>query len=357
MLIRDPRGPRLAGLPISVSEVWGGSRVPPGWIPADVGDSGIRWIRTSLDTGPEFFTRWLARHRAAHPSPREFETKLGDLERGVAHLPEVEPAGLICHLTRCGSTLVSNALATLENVRVFNEVDWFDRKMLAAKSPSRYISLDAVRALRDLTKVLAYCFGPETSSLVIKCAAAGNAGLKGAKVLWPDIRWVMIVRHPTEILVSLLDRFPKAFLDWYVGATECPYGTVPPEVLCNGIPDFLAWAVGRMCEEALSQTDSNCMIVDYGDLSPACVSGIATHLNLSDRCRRDSTFQDVFRVHAKRPEEIFMDDTLSKRERASDEIKNAVDRWAMPQYTSLLGSARRHTARSHEKPVCRLNQL
>jgi hypothetical protein len=346
MLIKDGRGSRLPGVPDSRDAVsWDTSRLPEGWVPADIGTSSIRWVRTASDvTSESFFPRWLARVRAAIPPPLEFETNRDDLGQSVAHLPSVEPSGIICHVTRCGSTLVSNALSTLENVRTLSEVGWLDKMMLAASGPSEYWARDAADSLRHLTKILAYYRGSNAPSLVIKCGIWGAAALKGIKSLWPSTPLVMITRNPVEVIVSNLQGLPTALRDWYTSSEECPFGPVPSEIIRAGVPEFLAWIVGQMYNEALAQLDAGSLVLDYKDISPESVSAVARHFNLSVCSDHDGVFRNVFRFHAKRPGELFADDTYVRRQSAGSEITDAAERLAVPRYISLLDSALRYRA-------------
>lgn len=109
---------RREALEPSTKLAWSdGEYLPLGWLPAGIGTATVRWIRVgSQSPSDPFFERWLAALRNRVPPPREHETELSSLAQSVAHLPEVEPAGVIFHVSRCGSTLLTNALSSGEDV-------------------------------------------------------------------------------------------------------------------------------------------------------------------------------------------------------------------------------------------------
>ena len=342
MLVTDNRPPRWPGVRPSDTVTWDPSRVPEGWLPTDLDAFSVRWMRAPSEVSSEsFFQQWVAHARATLPHPRELETDTTQLEQMVSHCPPVIPAGVICHVTRCGSTLASNALAMVENVRTLSEVPWLDKLMNAVAERPHYWSTQAADRLRHLMKVLAYYRGTTPPALVIKCGIAGVVGLRGIKSLWASIPWVMITRNPVEVVHSNLERPPKAILDWYSGAVSCPFGLPPADATDAGVPGLLAWVVGRICAEATAQLDPTCMVLDYSEISPGAVSAVARHFGLPVVDASDVQISKAFKYHAKRPGELFVDDTCHKQTTASDVVRRAVDKWALTEYQRLLDSGHR----------------
>src|SRR5271170_2236904 len=88
---------------------WTSERIAPGWIPIDIDGLRpvVRWMnvgKTSL-SAPTFEGSVAILRRDNRP---ELETGHSLLASGTMHLPEVEPAGIIFHMTRCGSTLLAS---------------------------------------------------------------------------------------------------------------------------------------------------------------------------------------------------------------------------------------------------------
>src|SRR5580658_7118041 len=89
-----------------------------GWLPVAIGGRylTVRWLQFGNKALSEPFFEWsVAALRDGLPDAAEFETSIAELAKGDA-APPVLPAGIIVHVTRCGSTLVLNALRAAENV-------------------------------------------------------------------------------------------------------------------------------------------------------------------------------------------------------------------------------------------------
>lgn len=129
-----------------------------GWLPTDIGDghSVIRWISANGQVPSGFFSAWVAKLRASTPPQPEIETDRSALGRAVETLPVVVPAGIIFHVSRCGSTLIANALACVDKVLCLNEPPAFNHMLHLATSPCTYWAKVASDTLRDLTTLFAY---------------------------------------------------------------------------------------------------------------------------------------------------------------------------------------------------------
>ena len=171
MLIRDTRiSLRNDGTRLHSNET---NLVTRGWLPWRIAENSaiIRWIEPLVsDADERFFSEpifeWcVARARARIPRPRELDTDLSVLRAAASRLPEVLPAGIIFHVSRCGSTLVSNALSVASEVVVLSEVPAVDQMMDMAESSEPYWAETGRQGLRDLVSVFAHHRGalPRTS--------------------------------------------------------------------------------------------------------------------------------------------------------------------------------------------------
>ncbi len=337
MLILNNRRLPLQYLSAAEEKAWSGEEpVPPGWLPAAIGSGTIRWIRvgSQFPTAP-VFEKWVAALRASLPTPRENETDLCSLAQSVAHLSEVEPAGIIFHVSRCGSTLLSNALSAGENVLALNEASAIDHAMQLAANSGAHKRAGAA-ALTGLCKAFARYRGSSAQPLVVKTGMAAVARLRAVRSIWPNVPCVMLIREPLEVAISNLQGPPKALLEWYEAPSAC-FAKVPDEALAGGIAEFCAWAVGRMCSEALEQLDDKCLLLDYRDLTPNAALRVAElfSVRLTDEGRE--RLRRAFLFDAKRGGE-FAPDGDRKKKAAKASLVESVDRWARGPYEDLLRS-------------------
>ena len=339
MLIVSKRRPAMHYLPApGENVVWSGvERLPPGWLPAGIGSGTIRWIRVGSQspTAP-VFEKWVAALRASLPTPRENETDLSSLAQSLAHLPEVEPAGIIFHVSRCGSTLLSNALSAGENVLAVNEASAIDQAMRLAANPGPRGMRTGAAALTGLCKAFAHYRGSPAQHLIVKTGMAAVARLRAVRSIWPNVPCVMLTRDPLEVAVSNLQGPPKALLEWYEVPSTC-FADVPDEALACGIAEFCAWAVGRICSEALEQLDDKCLLLDYRDLTPSAALRVAEFFSVRLTDEGRDSLRGAFLFDAKRGGE-FAPDADRKKKAAKASLVESVGRWARGPYEDLLRS-------------------
>jgi hypothetical protein len=333
----DPRGPNPSKA---------GHEAPRGWLPwrIDEGTGVTRWIETDFPGFSDpflcepFFGWCVARARVKVPPRRELETDLSALRAAASQLPEVQPAGIIFHVSRCGSTLVSNALAFAHNALVLSEVASFDQMMSMAGSPVPYWSRTGRQGLRDLTTVFAHYRGLPPRQVVVKAGLGKTLDLGTVRAVWPDVPYVVMIRAPLEVVVSNVIKPPTQLQLWYQEPQWCPLGVPPPVVLDRGPREFCAWVLGRVYQEALRQLDEKCAVLDYRDLTVDSVLRVAARFDLRIPAERLGLFRETFVFDAKAPGKEFQSDIETKRRAADPELLDATKRWVLASYDGLLGS-------------------
>lgn len=315
--------------------------VPPGWIPADIGHATIRWIWVGSGEPTEpLFDSWMASERGRVPVPREHETEFEALTQNVAHLRDVAPAGVIFHVSRCGSTLLSNIVSAAEGVFVVSESPAFERMIRVAARPESFASEAGARALADLSKAFGYYRGSPAQQLVLKTGLSTAVAWAAVRRVWPEVPCVMLVRDPAEVVISNVQGPSRTLLEWYNNPAACSAGTVPTEVIGRGLDVFCAWLIGRVCSAALEHMDERCLLLDYRDLTAETAIRIAEFFSLGLADDRRNDIDRIFLYDSKRGYE-FEPDTDRKKRAATESITESVARWALDPYQLLLKSERR----------------
>src|SRR5580704_14982844 len=96
-----------------------------GWLPIAllprVEPPSARWIQLAdLALSEPFFHQSVKRFRESVPRPTEVLAPLSSVGEIGCYMP-ARPAGLIFHMSRCGSTLIGNVLRTARRVVVISE--------------------------------------------------------------------------------------------------------------------------------------------------------------------------------------------------------------------------------------------
>ena len=235
------------------------------------------------------------------------------------------PDGIIAHLSRCGSTLVSQLLASRGDVTAWSEPPVVDQVVRCAAAGS--CGVDAVRA------VLGEFAAAGRPSSIVKLDAWTTLDLPVVRQAAPTVPVVMLIRDPLEVLVSHSRRR---------GYHMIP-GTLPAALLRLpldrplGLDEYGAVVLGRILEAAYSALadDPAALVVDYTEL-PDAAERITGHFGLATTPEQARAMATAAARDAKNPVLSFAPDTEAKRRAATREMRDGVDRWARPWYERLL---------------------
>jgi Sulfotransferase family len=307
------------------------------WVPVH-----IRWRAN----GPAVEWRWFDDVRFTDPFFDEtVEEALArpfslvfPIETGIETLREaaagaVPQAGFVYHLSRCGSTLVTQMLAASPRNLVLSEPPPVDQ-VLQAKLHG---VPDDVRAewLRAMLGALGRPRGAE-ERLFVKLDTWHVVDLPFVVSVFPDVPWIFVFRDPVEILVSHLSRV--------TGPQMIP-GVIPPEVLGLGyeslqeidLTEYAARVLGRVASEAADQASTGRgLLVDYRELPEAMTGAVAAHFGLELTDVELDAMRAAGARNAKNPVLPFEPDSEERRASATPEVEAAADRWARPAYDRLV---------------------
>jgi hypothetical protein len=276
-VLRGPARPgRPGGLPVSI----------------DLRDGGIyaTWIH---DQGPltEPFFADSVRTRMRRPFTR-FTRREAPVE--TAGPP---PAGLVFHLSRCGSTLLS-AMFTAAGYRVIREAPAID-EVLGAGNPA-------------WVRRVVTAFG-DGQPYIVKLDSWNIHRLPLIQEAFPGAPWMFLFRDPVEVMASHL-RLP--------GKQALP-GAIDPGTLGMTLQDvtslsrgeWLARVLAGICRSAVAGTEG--LFVDYRQLPDAAWDRIGRHFGLSLTRSQVEAMRGAALIDAKRPSLTFQDDTAQKRHEGS----------------------------------------
>ncbi|HSS25481.1 MAG TPA: hypothetical protein VLL82_14015 [Mycobacterium sp.] len=143
------------------------------WTPVRLDFSGpaptVDWADLSAERFVDpFFDQTVARW-ASGPGARPLVRTGLEALLALDSEPSLEPAGMIFHLSRCGSTLVSRLLGTLPGVVVAAEPAPLNA--LLGLDPDRVDEAGLVRVVRLLVRALGRCRHGDERRLVLKCTS------------------------------------------------------------------------------------------------------------------------------------------------------------------------------------------
>jgi hypothetical protein len=311
---------------------------PSGWVPANLNhyDSVVRWINAGdEELRQPFFFEDLAALRGKFTF--EAETDVDVLRRAWMDESPVQPAGLIFHVSRCGSTLVSNALRHASGVTTVAEAQPFQKLIESTIRPSAVWQQRSLELLPAMTSVFSRYRTSGERKIVVKCGIREIAALPSLRRVWPRVPVLILIRDPTEVVVSNLQRPAR----WLLGHGQHVtwFGQSPPHGEFEQEADFVAWVFGRFCATAKGVTDQLCKIIDYEDLTPDAVCNVAQFFGLNFSSQGEIDVGETFLFHSK-ARQPFVRDSEEKHRAAGPRMKESVLRWAALPYAALRESGK-----------------
>ena len=306
-------------------------RLPPrGWLPAQARwrdrDLVLDWAYLgSRRLCEPFFEASMLRCRSK-PFNRTFRyaAPIDALAGWLQANAGLAPTGFIFHMSRCGSTLVSQMLAAMPHTAVISEAGPIDAVVQARLTRPDLDLAQHAAWLRWIVGALGQARSGEERHLFIKLDSWHALALPLFRMAFPTVPWIFLYREPLDVLVSQLRRrgthMVPGLIAWDAFGFEAPECAEEPEAYC-------AEVLKRICDGVLRDfAPDTALLVNYQELPAALWSAILPHFGVACGADDRAAMADVARYDAKSPERLFTDDTDSKRDAATDRIRAAAGR-------------------------------
>ena len=245
--------------------------------------------------------------------------------------PATAPAGLIFHVARCGSTLISQLLKTHDNLVVYAEPLPFNELLLP---PHKWPRQELVAALQSLGDAFAR---HARKPYVLKFSSWNTLFCDLLAEAFPDSRWVLSVRDPVEVGVSLLSR-PAGWMRDVDGPGRGLRSYVDAGGAAQSPEEFVARLYGAFCDAAGRLDPGRGRLVRYETLPAAVWEIVAPHFSQSVDGHQRERMAQAARVNAKAPVgkvAEFSSDAATKQAAASPALRQAVESFAPPPLQRL----------------------
>lgn len=295
---------------------------------------GFPWLPVKLDFSEgRLYAEWVYMPERRGVTQRAFfddevrtaaRNPFARMFRHRAPLPLDEsrpPAGLVFHMSRCGSTLVSRMLGALDGTRrvsSFSEPELIE-EAVATRDPS---------CLRRAAAAL----GRGNDRYFLKLDPHHIHDLPLFLETFPTTPWVFLHRHPLEVLASHArmpgrHTLPGGVSPERVGLSAEDLGTTRPR-------EWAARVMGNLMDAAASNRDHLGIYVNYEELPGAVESRVFPHFGIVPDREELARVRAAAAVDAKSPGVPFRADSDSKRAEADDELRNLAAA-LMPAYEAL----------------------
>ena len=278
-----------------------------------------------------FFEDTFRRHSHESFGRRvKYQTSLADLEKISKSFQSIQPTGFIFHLSRCGSTLISQMFAASDENIVISEAPPVDTVIRG-----EFINSDErANILNRLISVFGQKRFKNEKYLFVKFDCWHAFDLELITKTFPDTPLIFLYRNPVEVIVSHLRRAGMQMIRGFLK-------NVLPEIsfedtLQMPAEEYCARILGRICRRISEFADnSNILLVNYNQLPDACLSEIPKHFKVNYSLTEIEKMKLAARFNAKTPQMIFEPDTKSKNDEASNFVRQAAEQFIEPYYQKL----------------------
>ncbi len=256
------------------------------WTPARVvpGADGplVEWVHTEgLAFDDPFLGQTLGR-ALRHPFRLLVgaRTRLADLPDDAARAPALPVAGVVLHMSRCGSTLVAQSLDALPRLLVVSEPAAVDHVLRLARAEAPLPDGSTVGAghLRAVVDALARRRRPEQQACVFKLDAWAVADLPLLRAALPGVPWVFLHRYGGAVLASHR-RGRGAYV--LPGALPGPWPVWRPDLPAGlDLDEHAARTLAALCGVAADRMGPDGLVVDHVELPEAVTTAIAPHFGI-----------------------------------------------------------------------------
>jgi hypothetical protein len=258
-----------------------------------------------------------------HQTPIEF---LGEIyERS----PGVPTKGFIFHVSRCGSTLVSQMLASLDRNIVISEASVIDKIIRANVSDEQKTVW-----LRWIFNAFAQKRSAAEEHFFVKFDSWSVLDLPLIEKAFPGTPWIFMYRDPVEVIVSNL-RQPGAQM--IPGAIEKIFPNMSLfDILQYSTEERFARTIAAFAAAAIEKRNSQAgRFINYNQLPDVVTDEICEHFGVSFGDEEIAQLRKSSKYNAKVPDQEFVPDSEQKRKEANENVVHFAHKWVTPLYEEL----------------------
>lgn len=310
------------------------------WTPARIhwehGYPAVNWCYLGQErfVAPFFEQTIEKRMRTPFNLLFQHETPLDTLAEVQAADPGLPPTGFIFHMSRCGSTLVSQLLASLPQNIVISEAGPIDAVLRTNWRDARITDADRIGWLRALLSAYARPRHGE-QHFYVKFDSWHALELPLIRRAFPAVPWIFLYRDPVQVLVSHQRQ----------RGGQMVHGLLPPQWLgldpvsagAASLDEYNARVLQRVCTAALQHLDDHACLINYSQLPHAVWTDIAAHFAVEYSAADLAAMRQAAQFDAKSPSLTFAADSQDKERAASADLRQLAETWLLPVYAALEG--------------------
>lgn len=281
------------------------------WLPWKLSGTSCEWLYTGDKKFTEPFfntTISICKNLEQNGKPNTVVSDMGMMIQWSKDINALQPSAIIFHVSRCGSTLLSQLLSLDETHIVLSEVPFFDEMLRLPYHKNPVDEKIANDYLRAAIKYYGRKRCGNEKHLFIKTDSWHLQFYKQLRGLFPTVPFILLYRNPQEVIFSQQKQR---------GMQSVP-GMIEPEVfgfskekiqetnfdwyMANVLKVYFA----KMIE--ITKTDSLALPVNYKEGMTGIMKKLYSFAGLELTEDTNALFKERSRFHAKHPQQLFTED-------------------------------------------------
>lgn len=263
----------------------------------------IHWLNTKSISFKHFMFRdVIVAARKSDPSHYITKTDLHGIIETASGLEQITPAGIIFHVGRCGSTLLSNALCAVNGTLVLAEpsiISTLYRHYLTADDNSLLSDPNHIATLlKSFVNILGTATQPE-NGLYLKFTSWNTLLIDHVRTIWPGTPIAFVFREPTGVIDSMLAKkvgWMKLYNNPQI--VSALLNTQESEIKDMPFMDFYIKMLTNLYKAGLHLTNDD-LLLNYGNNKMDNIEKLLTHFKLTPTALDRKQIEETSRYYSK----------------------------------------------------------
>ncbi len=262
------------------------------------------------------------------------ETGLDELAQIASAQPGLRPTGFIFHMSRCGSTLISQMLAAVPANIVISEAPPIDMVLRAHFHDANATEDRRVEWLKSVVAALGWRRHAEQRNFFIKFDSWHALFLPLIRRAFPEVPWIFVYREPLEVMLSHLAQRGAQMIPGALEPALFGWDTAALERMAPG--EYGARALAAICGAALAEARRGTgRLVNYRQLPDDVWPALMDFWKVKFSADETARMMQATQMDAKNPVLPFDAGSRANRAPAPEEIRALTRQWLDGTYGQL----------------------
>lgn len=290
---------------------------PPGhWIPYKLQptEEGLncRWLYLTDELLSAPFFEDTQQRALKHPYNSGYLSVVSSLDWIIEMAPTVQsvaPSAFIFHVSRCGSTLLSQLLSLNQRHIVLSEAPLLDHILrLSLLTKNRPVQQQE-QLFQAVLRLLSQPRSGQETHLFVKLDSWHLMLHETIRRLFPTTPFILLYRSPDEVVQSHRKRRGMQAIPGLI-APEF-FGFTTDQIAGIDLDVYMATILHRYFETMIqvTETDPNCLLLNYQAAGMSMMRELIAFLNLNPTEAEYAAMVHRCGYHGKYPEQKFLEDT------------------------------------------------